>query len=90
MSNKEKSDSFFDLNVQLTSQAKAAFGRVPVAQLEESLGAYLGTLQTEIPPVEEGEDPETVQVSLENLHQLVLLASIPLSRMIVDSYRSNK
>lgn len=83
----DKRDSFFQLNLELTRNAKAAFGRVPVEHLEGSLGAYLGTLKQPFEPTVPGEEPETTEISVENLRQILLLASVTLSRLVADHYK---
>ena len=86
-SSKEKAKEFFNLSVDLATRTKVQFRSAPLEDLQNALGGYLNLVQQPIPEVKEGDDPATVEVSCEILHQLCLLASAPLAKIISEKYR---
>lgn len=84
---KQRAEEIYGLGVKISNLCKTRFRGAPAQTLEETLGAYLQLVQKPIPQVAEGEDPPTMEVSLEILQQMALLASSSLTRIIVDKYK---
>jgi len=90
VTNKERGDKLYDLSVRLTSQMKVHFRNASTDDLESCLEAYLKTLQTAPPEQEEDADPPTVEVSFENLQQMVLFAAPSVARLMAEKLRAKR
>jgi len=89
-SNKEMGNDLFALNVEINRGLQCMFSRSPLDYMQDTLGAYLNLVESELEPTPEGEDPETIVVSKEILKQMATLASASLSHLICKRYRSMK